>query len=123
MGATLEYTKADATYTFHDRYNPTGLLIQLGLSWWTDVAPLRNRNDELSPRKVKQFRAMIEAHQVGTPQQVCLRLRQWGADGTVRRCGWKTAKQAQAWFAQRRAELLDYLTTATEHQATIFASL
>jgi hypothetical protein len=45
---------------FRDSYNPSNLLWLFGLSWWEDVGPLLDTEDNLTPEQAARLLAMLD---------------------------------------------------------------
>lgn len=60
MGATLYI---DSQNRFRDPYNAWGVLWHFNLSWWRDIAPLRDHNHYLPVVHAQQILTMLDDHQ------------------------------------------------------------
>lgn len=56
----LYYNKMNSEGYFRDSYNVSSIMSRLGLSWWKDVVPLKNKKGEISVRNCKKLLAMVE---------------------------------------------------------------
>lgn len=49
---------------FRDSYNPSSVMAAIGLSWWRDVIPMLDADDNLSAERCEALAAEIESREV-----------------------------------------------------------
>jgi hypothetical protein len=91
---------------FRDSYNNSNLLWQFGLSWWSDVIPMLNRNDELSPQRAQKLLSMLDSRSAEFEERIAAR-----------------AATKQKYFRKKWRALRYFLTTAIEQGEPIACSL
>jgi hypothetical protein len=70
MGADLNYVSRESKKFmamsdikggyYRDCYNEGGTFFGLGLSWWQDVIPMLDKENNLTPDKAKKLKEMVE---------------------------------------------------------------
>ncbi len=110
MGADL-YQKGK-TYPdgyFRDSYNDYNVLWQMGLSWWRDITPMLNKKQELTVKRIKEFKAMVETREIPAEPKAY--------DGKP------ITYATRDDFVEWRQKLLDYLDQAIKENIPIECSL
>ena len=128
MGADLYIKKLHAlkavkiteseTY-FRDSYNMSNVLWTLNLSWWKDVLPLLDEQQELKGETLQHFRDQVASAKQHLPTSDEL-----GSHGI--RCSEAGEGGIQTWhdhYTEKRRELIKFLDRAIENNSPIFCSL
>jgi len=105
---------ADLGY-FRDSYNPTSLLWQYGLSWWTDVGDMLDEEGNLSPAEAQKLLDIIKAKEiteVNRSSDICIK----DEDG-YREEEWLE------YFQDKRERFITFLKTAIDLNEPIYCSI
>ena len=100
------YNKLRGRGYFRDPYNDYDLLWKFGLSWWTDVVPMLNADNQLSAEQAEVLLAMLK-ERTGVFQEKLAEL----------------TPRDRRYFLDAYAELQKFLNEAIELKTLIDASL
>jgi len=104
---------------FRDSYNMSNVLWTLNLSWWKDVLPLLDEDQELKGENLRSLRERIVGAQQRRPTAKELRENHVLVS--------KTSENSIAkWhdhYVMKRKELMDFLDRAIENGSSIICSL
>jgi len=107
QGKTWEYY--DLMYAdgyFRDSYNPSNLLWKFGLSWWEDILPMVDEEQNLSVDKAGEFLEMLASRQE-----------------TFKKSLAELPDEEQYEYQQRYSELQKFLNRAIELESPVNCSL
>jgi hypothetical protein len=113
------YDRMYADGYFRDSYNVTGVLRQLGLSWWRDVIPLCTQAHKLRQDKLRQFRRRVANAPLHLP--TLEELKQEHA--MVTESGEDSVEAWHRYYRERRDQLLAFLDQAIALNTHIRCSL
>lgn len=124
------FDKMSSVGYYIDPYTSDSLLAQLGLSWWQDVLPLLNENDELSLKDAKWFLSeirnrRIECQRMVTVEQELASSVMSSVARSVATSRVESPYEADEvqFFVERKLQLIRFLSQAIETRQAIVCSL
>ena len=114
---------------FRDVYDETSILAQLGLSWWSDVAPRLDAHDHLHPACVEwllrevQSRRLLPSSFLTEEQTSAMALLRGGQDLMADRLIAGYSSSELEWFVSRKLALMAFLTRSLSLGQPIVCSL
>ncbi len=116
---STKHDPAASVLYFRDPYNFTSVLWTLGLSWWRDVLPLLDANQELKGQTLQRFRDQVMCAYQRLPTVEDLQREKVRVDAT----GERSVAELHRYYIQRRKQLLRFLNFAISNRAAITCSL
>lgn len=102
---------------FRDSYNGTSVLNSLGLSWWQDVIPMLNKNNELTPDKAKDLINMIKTAKLKKITKESLKANHCKVENETDVFEWKK------YYNNKKRRLIKFLSSAIELNEPVYCSL
>jgi hypothetical protein len=113
------YDKMYSEGYFRDSYNASSVLATLGLSWWADVAPLQNKQGNITGKNLLKFLKMVEEAKQELPTKEGLK----GSHAQVDEEGENSVEGWHKYYTEKRIRLIEFIKQAIKLKSPIQASL
>jgi len=124
------FDKMSSVGYYFDPYTSDSLLAQLGMSWWQDVLPLLNENDELSLKDAKWFLSEIRIRRIECQRMVTVEqelassvITSVATSATISKVGSPYDADEVQFFVERKLQLIRFFIQAIETRQVVVCSL